>query len=507
MHTGQASPTIVRFGVFEADLRTRELRKSGVKVRIQDLPFHALVLLLSRPGEIVSREQFRQELWPGDVFVDFDRATSSAIKRLRDALGDSPDNPVFVETVERHGYRWIAPTQVIRTSAEVPVPPVAATSAILQPHGWLRWSLLSLLPVLALLFAVWSFRPSYRSARAGIKPKLAGSTGVGPTYHSSNKDAEDAYLKGRFYWNKRTPESLNQAVDAFTQAIVHDPNYAAAYVGLADCYNLLREYTMMPAGEAYPRAYAAARKAVELDPESSEAHASLAFVSFYGMWDTGTADEEFQRAINLDPRNSKAHHWYATYLEVVRRYDESLVEIDRAQVLDPNSPAIVADKGRLLWMAGRHKQALQLLKQVEAAEPDFVSPHRYLTAAYLELGDYPNYLAELKKDALLRRDAAGLAIAEAAAKGFASGGAKGMFTSEVQREEWLYDQGKASPYVVAETYSELGNSEAALKYLALACDRHVEQAIYLASDPAFSNLHGDTTFQQLVVRIGLPPLH
>lgn len=504
MHTVQASPTVVRFGVFEADLRTGELRKSGVKVRIQDLPFHALVLLLSRPGEIVTREAFRQALWPGDVFVDFDRATSSAIKRLRDALGDNADNPVFIETIERHGYRWIAPTQGAGSPTEVaPIRPAAT----FQPPVWLRWSLLSLLPVLALLFALWTSRSSYRSVKAGANLKPPSSPGTGPWYHPANQEAKDFYLKGRFYWNKRTPESLNQAVDSFMQAIVHDPNYAAAYVGLADCYNLMREYTMMPESEAYPRAYAAARKAVELDPGSSEAHASLAFVSFYGMWDTGTADQEFQRAIELDPRNSKAHHWYATYLEVVRRYDESLIEIDHAQTLDPNSPSILADKGRLLWMAGQRAQALELLRQVEAAEPDFVSPHRYLNAAYLELGDYPNYLFELKKEALLRHDAPGLAIAEAAANGFSAGGAKGMFTSEVQREERLYYQGKVSPYLVAATYAKLGNNQEALKYLTLACDRHVEQAIYLAGDPAFSNLHRDPAFQQLVARIGLPPLH
>jgi tetratricopeptide (TPR) repeat protein len=116
------------------------------------------------------------------------------------------------------------------------------------------------------------------------RPGASGSS----LHHAANREAEDYYLKGRFYWNKRTPESLNQAVDSFTQAIVNDPNYSDAYVGLADCYNLLREYTMMPATEAYPRALAAAKKAVELNDRSSAAHASLAFVSFYGMWDSGT---------------------------------------------------------------------------------------------------------------------------------------------------------------------------------------------------------------------------
>src|SRR5215470_5769025 len=106
------SDTVVRFGVYEADLRSSELRKNGVKIKIQDLPFRALKFLLSRPNEVLSREQFRQALWPDDVFVDFDHGISSAINRLRDALGDSADNPIFIETVERRGYRWIAPTSI-----------------------------------------------------------------------------------------------------------------------------------------------------------------------------------------------------------------------------------------------------------------------------------------------------------------------------------------------------------------------------------------------------------
>src|ERR1035441_7840204 len=110
----------VQFGVFEGDLSARELRKKGVKVKIQELPFRALELLLNRPGEVLTREEFRQALWPDGVFVDFDHGISSAVNRLRDALGDSADNPVFIETVERRGYRWIAPTHV---PAPLPAPP------------------------------------------------------------------------------------------------------------------------------------------------------------------------------------------------------------------------------------------------------------------------------------------------------------------------------------------------------------------------------------------------
>ena len=441
------------------------------------------------------------------MFVDFDQGISSAIRRLRDALGDSADNPVFIETVERRGYRWIAP---LRLAEAVPQgnggrKEEARTEAPLPPRSSPWRKVVFALPLLALLFATWIFRPGFRNAKAGAKSGPAAWTGG--LHHAANREAEDYYLQGRFYWNKRTPESLGQAVDSFTQAIVHDPTYSDAYVGLADCYNLLREYTMMPANEAYPRALAAAKKAVELNDRSSQAHASLAFVSFNGMWDSGMADEEFRRAIDLDPNNSNAHHWYATFLLSVRRLDESLNEIDRAQGLDPNSPSILADKGRILWVSGRTEEALRLLRQLEAADPDSLSPHRYLKFAYLEMGDYPGYLAEMKKEAFLLHDASLSAIGTAAEKGFAAHGATGMFAGQLEQQNKAYSQGKLSPFYLAETYSRLGNTQEALKYLEACYDRHADETVNVASDPAFNNLHPVPAFQQFLAKLGLPPVN
>ena len=521
------SPGKVRFGVFEADLRAGELHRNGIKVRIQDLPFRALCLLLSRPGEVINRDELRQTLWPEGVFVDFDQGISSAIRRLRDALGDSADNPIFVETVERRGYRWIAPLH-LPESAPVAKPAEtrvgedrisdskaaennivvgkgsvdSETPISLRSFPWQK--LVFAIPVVTLLFAVWIFRPAYRNNTAAAKSAaLARPAGL---HRAANRDAEDYYLKGRFYWNQRTPESLNQAVDSFTQAIVHDPTYSDAYVGLADSYNLLREYTMMPASEAYPRALAAAKKAVELDETSSPAHASLAFVSFFGMWDAGTADQEFRRAIDLDPNNANAHHWYATFLQSVLRYDQSLNEIDRAQALDPHSASILADKGMLLWRAGRHEEGLRLLRQLEQADPDFASPHRYLRVIYVETDDYPGYLAEMKKEAQLVHNADLQAIAEAAEQGFAAHGAKGMFAGQLGQQKKFYNQGKLSPFYLAQTYLRLGNAEEALKSLQACYDHHSDETVNLASDPAFNNLHSVPAFQQLLAKIGLPPV-
>ena len=540
MSSAQTPPAVVRFGVFEADLRAGQLKRNGVRVRLQDLPFRALTLLLSRPGEVIAREEFRQALWSPDVYVDFEQGISSAMMRLRDALGDSADNPIFIETIERRGYRWIGPVNLpqpvsqespekdsreknspekelrkqglqenarqenisrereLREETRQKSSTNPAPQSSLSPQ-W--WKLVFALPILALLFAAWHFRPGYREAKAGAKSAPSRSQGQ---HQSANREAEDFYLKGRFYWNKRTPESLNQAVDAFTQAIAHDPNYSDAYVGLADSYNLLREFSAMPGNEAYFKAFAAAKKAVELDPQSSEAHASLAFVTFFGMWDAADAEKEFRRALELDPNSAKAHHWYATFLHALNRHDEALSEIELARKLSPDSSSILADKGDLLWSGGHHQEALQLLKQLEAADPDFVSPHRYLRFAYLETADYPNYILELKKDAQLTHDPAQAAVAAAAEKGFAQGGERGLFKAELSEQKKLYAEGKLSPYWLAQNEARLGERSEALKNLARCVQSHDDLLLNLSGDQGFVSLHGDPSFQQLFAKIGLP---
>lgn len=506
MLPAQQPSAVIRFGVFEADVRSGELRKNGVKVKIQDLPFRALKLLLSRPDEVLSREQFRQELWPEGVFVDFDHGISSAINRLRDALGDSAENPIFIETVDRRGYRWIAPTHV-------PAPPAPLGPVLVKPDAKQpaepsppshRWGWILVLPAIAILLAVWTFRPTQRSAKAAAKKPSVGLRTPDPAQHPANTEAEQFYLKGRFYWEKRTPDGLTKAVDYFTQAIVHDPSYAPAYVGLADCYNLLREYTVMPASEAYPRALAAAQKAVELDDQSSEAHASLAFALFYGTWNVADADREFRRAIDLNPNNAVAHHWYATYLASLGHTPEAVVEIEKAQTLDPASKSVLADKGNLLWAAGHRDEGTALLKQMEASEPDFVSPHRYLKSNYFVAGDYGNFLIEWKKEATLMRDKPALKLVDAAERGFSAGAAQGMLRSLLVQQNNFYRRGLLSPYLLAQTHCLLGEKEEALQYLQIAYDKHDESIIQIQNDPSFGSLHDDPGYKDLIARLGLP---
>lgn len=516
---------VVRFGVFEADLRSGELRKCGVKVKIQELPFQALKLLVTHPNEVINRDQLRQALWPDDVYVDFDRGVISAINRLRDALGDSAENPVFIETVGRRGYRWIAPTlgpTLVASESEfegddAPESPAqsepasqssAAQPSAVQVQGMVvderrspRWIWFLFAPALVVFVTGAVYRISHR---AGSNSAPASTARTSPS--KANREAEDFYLKGRFFWNQRTPDSLNKAVDSFTQAIVHDPTYAPAYVGLADSYDLLREYSVMPAAEAYSRALAAAKKAVELDDSSSEAHASLAFVAFNGMWDASTADREFRRAIELNPKNANAHHWYATMLAALGQFPQALQEIESAQAVDPASKAILADKGRILWVAGHIEESMALLQQMEAAEPKFISPHRYLRFAYLGNGDYPNYLKELKYEALLTKDPSQMAILDAVEEGYASGGERGLLANLLQEQEQLYKAGKLSAYFLAETCGRMGDKQAAMEYLEAAAKQRAEGLGDVEADPAFKEMRRDPAFREFVVKIGLPPL-
>jgi tetratricopeptide (TPR) repeat protein len=319
-------------------------------------------------------------------------------------------------------------------------------------------------------------------------------------------EAEQFYLKGLYYWHKRTPEALHQAVDYFTQAVVRDPQYAEAYVGLADCYNLLREYSLMPPAEAYPRAMAAAKRAVALDDSLSGAHSSLAFIDFYWSRDVAGAQREFDRALALDPNSVIAHHWYATFLLHLARFTDSLQEIEKAQKLDPNSTPILADKGLILSYAGQTESGIALLKQLEAAEPDFLSPHNYLASIYLAQGDYPEYLAEYRKTAMLLHDQPRLAIVAAGEKGFARGASRGMLNAILKEQRRLHAAGQESACNLARTCALLGKKQEALDFLQSSNLKHEDDLLRIRIDPTLSSLHDEPRFRMILAQLGLPAL-
>ncbi|AXC10922.1 Adenylate cyclase [Acidisarcina polymorpha] len=342
-----------------------------------------------------------------------------------------------------------------------------------------------------------------------MKDRQAGrsnSMSTPPIKHVPDPQAEELYLKGEFYLQKRTPESLNQALDSYSQALIRDPSYAEAYVGLANCYNLLREYTLMPPEEAYPRALAAARQAIVLDDSLAGVHSALAFVDSYWLWDSYGAEREFKRAIELDPNSVSAHHWYATFLLHLGRFEQAMEEINRAQRLTPSSPAVLADKGLILFFAGHPNDAIALLKQLEAAEPAFLSPHTYLATISLETGSYPIYLAESIESARLLRDPYRLSIAESGQQGLNQGGYQAMLQAILARQITLYQAGHLSAFSLALTYARLGRSREAIDYLTKSCDRREPDASGLRVDLGLRTLHNNPEYRKLLTKAGFPPL-
>jgi tetratricopeptide (TPR) repeat protein len=376
--------------------------------------------------------------------------------------------------------------------------------------GWPagRYAAMLAAVLVAALIAVTVVRraSSERAVRAGAT-SAAGGTGAAAARHRiPDPQAEQLYLKGIYYWQKRTPESLNQAVDYFTQAVVRDPQYAEAYAGLANCYNLLREYSLMPPNEAYPRAQAAARRAIALDDSLSDAHSALGFVDFYWSWDVAGAQREFVRALTLDPNSVNAHYWYGTYLLHLGRYSESLEEVEKAQKLDPHSTSILADKGLVLFHSGQTQQAAELLKQLVAAEPDFLSPHNYLAMVHLGQGEYPQYLAERKKAATLLHDQARLDIVAAGEKGLSRGGAQGMWNAMLKEQQRLRTDGKESAYNLARTCAMLGRKQEALDHLQTAYQQHETEIVSMRIDVMLSTLHDEARFREILAEVGLPRL-
>lgn len=329
---------------------------------------------------------------------------------------------------------------------------------------------------------------------AGLKP-------------AANSEAQELYLQGLYHWSKRTPQALNLALDDFTQSIVRDPGYAPAYAGLADCYDLLREYTVMPASEAYPRAITAAQRAISLDDSLADAHNSLAFAKFYWSWDANGAEREFQRALALNPSSAVARHWHATFLMTLGRSEEALFEIEKARELDPNSSAIVADKGLILFHAGQTDRAAELLHRIETSDPTFLSPHAYLARIALDQKDYKGYLAETRTSANLRQDQDGIEVVAAGENGFAAEGGPGMLRAQLAVQKKLYEKGSLPAYDLAISYALLGDEQRSLNFLQLSVARHEADAVAIRVDQSLRSLHEDPAFRKLVERVGLPPLN
>ncbi len=383
--------------------------------------------------------------------------------------------------------------------------PVFTPAAAWTPKR--KWAtVLVAVVVLAVAFDITARLTVGTSAASAAHTILART---GPSPESSTRAVSDAeksqandfYLRGRYEWNQRTPASLNRALDLFTQAIVHNPGDARAYAGLADTYDLLREYATTKDDDAYSRAIAAAREAVALDDSLPEAHRALAFAEMYGAWDFVDADKQFRRAIALNPNDSQARLWYANALGELGRFSEALEQINKAQELDPSSHSTMADKGLLLYNSGQAGQGIGLLKEVERSAPGFRSAPFYLMRIDLDLGNYADFLAEGERAAHDANDPVLNDIITSARAGYAHGGGRGLLNALYAKQSEYHQAGKMHAPQLAATCVLLGRRQEALTILEEAYNQHDIEVLAMLSHPDLLTLRDEPRYKALVRKI------
>jgi tetratricopeptide (TPR) repeat protein len=410
------------------------------------------------------------------------------------------------------GVAEVAPAGLAPEVSSDPTSGPSAPSYSLRPvpsasrRGWV----LALSGLVAAAVLIVAFRSSgaplwgrVHSLFEGNRPKSVSAVPAAVS-DAEKSVARELYLKGRYEWNQRTPDSLNRALDLFTQAVVHDPGYAQAYVGMADTYDLLREYTTMPDSEAYSRAIVAAKRAVELDDSLAEGHRALAYAEMYGSWNFADAEKEFLRAIELNPKDAEARRWYANAFAVPGRYAECLAQMDKAQELDPGSHATLADKGMMLYNAGRIEEAIATLKEVERSVPQFRSPHAYLMWINLDRRDYPAFLDEGQRTADAMNDPALKDIIASARAGYAQGGGSGLLRNLYVKQKEYYATGKIVGTTLARTCVLMGKKQEALGLLEEAYTRHESDVLGCLSQPVLLTLKDEPRYKALVKRINFP---
>jgi TolB-like protein/DNA-binding winged helix-turn-helix (wHTH) protein/Tfp pilus assembly protein PilF len=639
--------SVVRFGTYEVSLQSSEVRKSGLRIRVQQQPMKLLEILLERPGEVVTREELRSRVWPAESFGDFDQALNIAIGKLRSALGDAAENPRFIETLPKRGYRFIADVSVVDADTRAKRPEAAAGGVTgsqeqektdsghklqggglaIVPKGRLwptRRVIIALAAVLSLLIlAVWLFRPRgspptgirslavlplenlsgdaaqnyfadgmtdelitdlaqisalrvisrtsvmvYKGARKplpqiarelnvdavvegtvlrsgdqvritaqlieastdkhlwsqsyegevrdtlALQNRVAGAIAdqirinLTPQEQSAlkkvkvvNPEAYESYLKGRYFWNKRTADGLKAALAYFNQAIEEDPKYAQAYSGLADTYALLGDwqYAVIPPREAFPKAKVAALKALELDSALGEAHNSLAFVLDGFDWDFDSAGKEFQRAIELNPGYATAHHWYAWHLSLLGRYDDAIAEMRKAESLDPLSLIINADLAEILVLAHSYDESIRQSRKTIDMDPNFALAHNQLAQAYLQKHMYDEAVAELQKAVQLSGDSP--TCVASLARAYVASGKRTEAVKLLSDLKKRSIPGYSNASEIATIYASLGDTGQAMTWLEKAYDERFNPSVLLR--PGFDPLRSDPRFQNLVQRIGL----
>jgi tetratricopeptide (TPR) repeat protein len=355
--------------------------------------------------------------------------------------------------------------------------------------------------MVAATLAVWG-REHHRAKNTGANMlKMAAGPANAPSPATS--PVAELFLHGSYLFEQRTPETLGQARNDFEQVIARDPAYAPAYAGLAETYDLLREYATVPSERAYPLAKAAALRAIALNPRLPEAHAALGYEEFFWEWNGAQAESEFRRAIALDPNCGIAHHWYGAMLMHQARFQEAIRELDRAQMLEPASAGVLGTRAYAIGLSGRRDEAVDLLQDILTRVPDSPPLHFILAQLCLQQPrDIPRYLDQMRRFAELRHSSDELQLLNVAEAAYRRGGEAAMWRSMLETEEQLHP--KERTYQMAALAAALGMNDAAIRDLALLKQQHNDLMIGLAIDSLMTPLRGDARFQIIERQVGLP---
>ena len=320
--------------------------------------------------------------------------------------------------------------------------------------------------------------------------------------YTENTEAYQAYLKGRYFWDKRTAEALNIAIEYFRQAIDVDQNYALAYAGLADCYAVLGNFSFLTPDDSYPKAKTAAIKALEIDDGLAEAHASLAWVKAHYDWDWAGAERKFKRAIELNPAYAPAHYWYALFLSAMERHEEAVAEGRRAQEVEPLSIVPNAVLGWTLFFARRHAEAIEQLRATAEMEPNFLF-RWVLAGAYGQKGMHEEAITELSGAVNVPGNRA-LSLAMLA-HGYAVARRHHEALAVLAELQEMGKQSYVAPFFVAIIYAALGDHARAFEWLERAYESRSWGLLWLKVDPSLDSLRADERFTSLLHRVGLEP--
>ncbi len=339
---------------------------------------------------------------------------------------------------------------------------------------------------------------------AKLRQRLAGETEKTVTKSGTNDpEAYQLYLKGRYEWERRTPESLEQSKNYFQQAIALDPNYAMAYVGLADYYIVVPDYSPMAAKDLLPTARAAAEKAIALDDSLAEAHLAVAGVEWSAL-NFPAAEEEFQRAISLNPNYGNAHHWFGLFLVWEARYDEGLSHLRRAVDLDPLNLQFNSNLGQGFCAAKQYDSGVEQLKKTIQMDPNFGGAHGQLAACYRYMERYDVMYAQRLEAQRLFDDKEELALAEEASRVFAKSGYKAALAREIQMHVELSKRRYVDPASIAYDYADLGDKEQTFFWLDKALRDRCDALQVIKSVPFLDKWHSEPRYTELIKQLNLP---